>query len=173
MNCVNMKIKLDHTLYCKKYNKQIKLSDCKNCKLIEYAIKEQTKLKHIPVKSGQYPVKSGLRSNKPIKQRTSKQAKLEKDRFSIFTNNTELCLICQHNKKDHMHEVFCGCRRQVSMKWGICIPICKTCHREFQNDVNFNDYWHVKGQKAFMEYYNKSADEFREIFGRNYLDNDK
>src|SRR5574344_1438711 len=167
MNCVYIKIKLDHTLYCKKYNKEIKLSDCKNCKLIEYAIKEQTKLK----------------STKPMKQRTYKQAKMEKDRFSIIVTDMNKCAECHtYHKRSELnyHEVFYGTgKRQLSIKYGLVIPLCACCcHNQLEcTGIHFDkevcSKWHKIGQKVFMEYYNKSADEFRKIFGRNYLDNDK
>lgn len=40
-----------------------------------------------------------------IKQKSSKLAKLEKNRFSILTNNLEKCYFC-NNKKMELHEAF-------------------------------------------------------------------
>lgn len=149
MNCVYMKIKLDHALYCKKYNKQIKLSDCKNCKLIEYAIKEQTKLKH----------------SKPMKQRTNKLAKLEKNRFSILTNDMNHCYIC-HKSKSELHEIFAGRNRLNSMRYGCVIPICSECHRLLQNNAYQMQKLQSKCQIKFEKVY-KDID-FLSIFRKNY-----
>ena len=35
-NCINLKQKLDRTLYCKKKKKTMKISQCSNCKYKEY-----------------------------------------------------------------------------------------------------------------------------------------
>ena len=40
-----------------------------------------------------------------IKQKSNKLAKLEKNRFSILTNNLEKCYFC-NNKKMELHEAF-------------------------------------------------------------------
>lgn len=40
-----------------------------------------------------------------IKQKSSKLAKLEKNRFSILTNNLEKCYFCSE-KKEELHEAF-------------------------------------------------------------------
>lgn len=40
-----------------------------------------------------------------IKQKSSKLAKLEKNRFSILTNDLEKCYFC-NNKKMELHEAF-------------------------------------------------------------------
>ena len=57
-NCINLKLKLDRSLECRLTGKSITWIECKNCKL--------RKLK--------------LNNIKPIKQRTSKLAKAEKNR---------------------------------------------------------------------------------------------
>lgn len=57
----------------------------------------------VPKKSAQKrksPLKSGQ-----IKKKSSKLAKLEKNRFSILTNNLEKCYFCP-NKKMELHEAF-------------------------------------------------------------------
>lgn len=130
---------------CKRTNKEIKLCDCKNCPYKEYKTKEQ----------------------KQIKQRTSKLAKLERERFSLFTDDMSKCYFCP-NKKDHTHEIFCGRNRQNSMKYGLCLPICWKCHKKRQNDSVFNDRWHKKGQIKFNEIYPNL--KFEDIFKINYLD---
>lgn len=61
--------------------------------------------------------------NAQIKKKSKKLTKLEKNRFSILTDNLEKCYFCK-NKKMELHEVFRGRNRQKSMKWGLVIPIC-------------------------------------------------
>ena len=112
MNCKNLKQKLNRKLYCKKLKSDIKISECSNCKYKEYLIKtNSTKLKN----------------------RTSKQAKLERDRFSILTNDLDHCVICSA-KKEHLHEVCFGRNRINSIKYGLVIPLCLNCHEEMHRN---------------------------------------
>lgn len=147
MNCKNLKQKVNRKLYCNKLKREIKISECSNCKYRQYSIKSNsTKLKY----------------------RTKKQAKLERNRFSILTNDLDHCVICS-SKKDHLHEVFFGRNRANSIKYGCVIPLCSTHHTEMHRNKEWQDYWHIVAQKRFMEYYHKSVDEFIEIFKINYL----
>lgn len=150
-NCKNLKQKLDRTLFCKKKNKLIKISECNNCKYKEY--KNVTNCHQL----------------KQCRQKSKKLAKLERNRFSILTNDLEHCIICGA-KKDHLHEVFFGTgNRTNSMKFGCVIPLCCAHHIEMHKNKEWQDYWHIVGQKKFMEYYHKSIDKFIDVFGRNYL----
>ena len=154
MNCKNLKQKVNRNLYCKKLKSDIMISECSNCKYKEY--KTQTCSK------AQY------KTQKSMKMRSSKQTKLERNRFSILTNNLDHCVICG-SKKDHLHEVFFGRNRTNSIKWGCVIPLCSAHHVEMHKNKEWQEYWHIIAQKKFMEYYHKSIDEFIEIFKINYL----
>lgn len=155
-NCKNLKIKLNHTLYCKQLNKEIQLKNCTNCKFKEF-------------KSNNY------KNNSKIKSKTAKLSNLEKNRFSILTDDLEHCIICGKSPINK-HEIFFGSKnRQNSIKYGLVIPLCTAEHHN-QVDckgIHFNKElrleWQKKGQKKFMEYYRKSEEEFIEIFHRNYL----
>ena len=146
-NCKNLKQKLNKKIYCNTLKKEIKISECSNCKYKEYLIKSNlTKLK----------------------KRTSKQVKLERNRFSILTNDLDHCVICGA-KKDHFHEVFFGRNRLNSIKWGCVIPLCSLHHTEMHRNKGWQDYWHIIAQKKFMEYYHKSIDEFIDAMKKNYF----
>lgn len=147
MNCKNLKQKLNRKLYCNKLKRKIKISECNNCKYKEYSIKP---------------------NSTKLKTRTKKQAKLERNRFSILTNDLDHCVICGA-KKDHLHEVFFGRNRINSIKYGLVIPLCTSHHVEIHKNREWQEYWHVVAQKRFMEYYHKSIDEFVDIFKINYL----
>lgn len=71
--------------------------------------------------------------NKRIGLKSNKLSKLEKERYSILTTNLKKCYLC-NKKKEHIHEIYKGCNRQISMKNGFCIPICSMCHIE--TDLN-------------------------------------
>ena len=144
MKCKHLKTrskKYRYYNYCTKLKKEIQYKDCENCNLKEY------------------------KDYKPLKQKTSKQAKLEKERFSLFTDDLSKCYFC-NNKKNDMHEIFGGRNRANSMKYGLCLPICRSCHIKYQNDPVFNEIWHIRGQSKFEEVYPGLA--FLGIFKKNY-----
>lgn len=158
--CKNIKQKIGY-VYCNQLGKQIFASDCKGCAYFERNISKSDNY----TKNNKHCSK-GLKNG--LKQKSSKLAKLEKNRFSLFTDNLEKCYLCG-KPKEHIHEIYCGRNRANSMRYGECLPLCGVCHSKYQNDIAFNNYWHVEGQKAFMKHYEKTADEFREIFKKNYL----
>lgn len=144
MNCKNFRIrtkKYKKYGYCTKYKKEVSLF-CKECENLEY--KEQ----------------------KTMKKRTAKQTKREKNRFSLFTSNLDVCIVCG-NPKEHLHEVFFGSNRQVSIKYGLVIPVCSKCHRMIHNNAMLQDMWHVRGQEVFEMFYPEL--DFVSIFGKNYI----
>ena len=166
MNCINMKVKLNHTLYCKKYNKEIKLSDCKHCKLLEYATIQQNHIKMNKYSQNNKHSLNGLKT--PLKKVSKKQAKMERERFSIIDNNNkDKCMLCSSTYHLTWHELYCGRNKANSMKYGLCLRLCNSCHSKYQNDAEFNDYWHKKGQVAFGKAYPDLY--FEDIFKINYL----
>ena len=60
--------------------------------------------------------------------------------------------------------------RQLSKNYGLVIPLCEELHHNqyackgIHFDKKLCKKWQIIGQKAFMEHYNKTADEFRMIF---------
>ena len=145
---------------CKHTNKEIKLSDCKNCPYKEYKsnnsqIKRTTKNKH----------KEALNTVK-FRKKSSKLAKLEENRFSLFTGNMDKCYFC-NKPKDHIHEVIYGKNRSNSMKYGITLPLCEEHHRMMHNDITLTKEYRKKGQALFQETYPDL--DFQEIFKINYL----
>ena len=144
MNCKNLKQKLDRTLFCKKKNKIIKICECNNCKYKEYKIK----------------------SNNQIKKKSKNLNKLERNRASILTESNKCCM-CPSTADLTWHEVFRGRNRANSMKYGLCLRLCLNCHEKYQEDKDFNNYWHKQAQLKFKEVYPDL--DFLDIFKRNYL----
>lgn len=125
----------------------------------------------ISQKSGQKEAKSPLKSGQ-IKKKSKKLAKLEKNRFSIITKDLEHCYLCtkqgiKNIPKEDLHEVIEGKNRQVSMKYGLVIPICRKCHEIVTNDKTLQDKLHKVAQKEFKKHY--KIENFIQIFGENYL----
>ncbi len=144
MKCKHLKIrskKYKHFNYCSALKKEIQYSNCKNCEYKEY------------------------KTYKPLRQKSSKQAKFEENRFSLFTDDLSKCYFCSKPKND-IHEIFGGRNRTTSMKYGLCLPVCRSCHIKYQNNPLFNEIWHVRGQIKFEEVYSGLA--FLEIFKKNY-----
>lgn len=116
-------------------------------------------------KTGHKKTESPLKSGQ-MKKKSNKLAKLERNRFSIITKDLEHCYLCK-NKKDDLHEVVEGKNRQVSMKYGLVIPICRKCHEIVTNDKTLQDKLHKVAQKEFKKHY--KTENFVQIFGKNYL----
>jgi hypothetical protein len=114
-----------------------------------------------PDKSGQKQPKTGL------KKKSKKLAKLEKDRFSIITKELDICYMCNTTKKEDLHELIEGKNRQLSMKYGLVIPICRKCHIKVTNDKTLQEKLHKVAQKKFKNHYKN--ENFVQIFGKNYL----
>ena len=150
MNCINLKQKLDRTLYCKYKRCIIKLSECKDCPYKEY--------------KGNY---NKLQKTVLIKKKTSKLNKLERERFSILTKDLDHCIFCGA-KKDNLHEVIFGSNRLNSIKYGLVIPVCYKHHLECHKNSQLQDTWKKKAQMTFKKKYPDL--DFIKIFGRNYLD---
>lgn len=100
-----------------------------------------------------------------MKNKTSKLAKLEKERYSIMTDDLEHCYICGNDSVD-LHEVYAGTNRKMSMKNGFCLPLCRTHHRIAQLGKEENLFLKKMFQKKYEE--NHTREEFIKLVGRNY-----
>lgn len=96
-------------------------------------------------------------------------------RYSILTDDLEHCIICGRSNVNK-HEIFFGtANRQLSKNYGLVIPLCQVYHHNqyeckgIHFDKELCKEWQKIGQKAFMEYYNKTIEEFIQIFGKNHL----
>lgn len=101
-----------------------------------------------------------------MKKKTAKLSKLERNRYSILTNDLEKCFICK-KPADDLHEIFCGSKRQASMKHGFCVPLCRYCHIIVTNSYKFDAELRSLCQLKFETAH--SREEFIAIIGRNYL----
>ena len=155
-NCINLKRKFNQKLLCKKNNKEINIKQCNNCTYKEY--KNTIKPKSLYKNDKKY-IK--------LNNHSAKVRKLERNRFSLFSDDTEHCIICGSTYQLTWHEIFDGKNRPNSMRYGLCLRICLSCHILKQNDAIFNELWHKKGQAMFIKIYPDL--DFVSIFKRNYL----
>ena len=93
--------------------------------------------------------------------------------FSILPPNARYSTI-RTSVYCHRHEVFFGtANRQKSIKDGLVVFLTPEMHNMSNNGVHFNRafdlYLKQIGQKAWMEHYNKTIEDFIKEYGRNYL----
>ncbi len=84
------------------------------------------------------------------------------------------CYICGCHNWLEEHHIFNGNpNRKISEKHGLKVWLCHNCHNEPPHGVHHNRENALKlkaeAQEAAMLYYGWSKDEFRKIFGKNYL----
>lgn len=94
------------------------------------------------------------------------------NRYSIIQSEKK-CLVCG-SPYVHIHEIFFGtANRKKSIEWGLCAYLCATHHNMSKLGVHFNKVLDTKlkqhAQRRAMEYYDWDIDDFRRIFGKNYL----
>ena len=146
MKCINFRIRTrnyEKYLYCTKRGKEIEFKDCSNCKYKEFK-----------------PIKE-------LKKKSNKLKKIEAKRFSIITDNLKVCYVCKKKKKDDLNEIFEGSNRQMSMTYGLVIPICRQCHIEYDLNKELRQKYQREAQKKFEEKY--GHDLFMQEFKKNYL----
>ncbi len=74
----------------------------------------------------------------------------------------------------HRHEVFFGQNRQTSLKYGLFVYLMPAMHNMSDMGVHFNHEFDLRlkriGQRAAMNHYGWTVEQFVEIFGKNYLE---
>jgi len=160
--CKYLKQKLNRKLECKKDKNRIPFKDCKGCSF------KESESNNNQIKNTSKTNYKQLQSTTKLKNKSNKLAKLEKNRFSLFTNNKDKCMFCSATTNLTWHEIFRGRNRVNSMKYGLCLRMCLKCHVLYQEDPIFNDLWHKKGQVKFNKTYPDL--DFIDIFKINYLD---
>lgn len=101
-----------------------------------------------------------------IKQRSSKQAKLERDRDKKVVKSGK-CDVCHKNFK-HLdpHEVYGGSNRKRSIEHGFVKMLCRKCHQ----DEKILKQLKIDVQKEYEKTHTR--DEFIRIIGKNYIKGD-
>ncbi len=168
--CINLK-KRKNKPYCKLLNKEITFSLCGECDNKEYKKGSAKFSANVCEKNSTFIEKSSVASGQTkkakMRSKSNKLAKLERNRYSVFTEDLEHCYLCGKKKND-LHEVYAGRNRINSIKYGFVLPLCRKCHSLNQNNPFFNDYWHKQGQ-LYWEKNISSREEFIKVFRRNYL----
>lgn len=82
---------------------------------------------------------------------------------------------CNHSGDKARHEVFHGANRKKSKKYGAWLELCPACHDAVHEGAYYTASKTLdralkeSAQKQLMQYYGWTVEEFRAIFGKNYL----
>lgn len=99
-----------------------------------------------------------------MKQKTNKLKKLEQNRYSIFEDKSYRCYYCHRTGTNFdFHEVYGGSNRIRSIKNGLCVHLCRSCH---SNEMVLADL-----KKWCQKQYEKthSRQEFINLIGKSYI----
>lgn len=88
------------------------------------------------------------------------------------------CFLCGKNGNGdrlERHHIFQGANRSLSEKYGLVVYLCgDRCHRNGPNAVHRNKetakLLHQYGQRKAMRENGWTAEQFRNVFGKNYLE---
>ncbi len=151
MNCINIKQKMNKTIYCKKIKKEITFNDCSNCKYKEYKQHKQLKAKS----EYKYKIKKG-KCNRYYNY------------ISIMPKSVLYSTV--KIKGWEKHHIFGGiANRPKSEKYGLFVWLNEKQHRYLTEHPLENLKLKKIAQAVFMEHYNKSIEEFIKIFGRSWI----
>ncbi len=125
--------------FCRLNKQVITFNDCKNCLEVKY------------------------KEVKPIKKKTNKLAKLERQRDKNLIK-TGICEYCgKYSERLDPHEIYGGSNRKRSIKYKFVKLICPECHSNENKIMQLR----IDTQKEYEENY--SRDDFINLIGKSYL----
>lgn len=87
--------------------------------------------------------------------------------------DTKECYICGSCQWLECHHVFGGANRKKSEQYGLKVWLCHSHHNEPPHGVHFNinanQQLKATAQLKAMAHYGWSINDFRGVFGKNYL----
>lgn len=91
---------------------------------------------------------------------------------SILQDDCE-CFVCGTTRLLERHHVFGAANRKRSERDGMTVYLCKYHHNMPPEGVHFNkknrELLQAYAQKAWMDYYGKTKEDFLAAYGRNYV----
>ena len=88
----------------------------------------------------------------------------------------EKCFLCGRNRHAglEVHHIFQNAYRNKSEQYGATVVLCADCHRlaphAAHRDGATMKYLHQYGQRKVMQEQSWTVEQFREVFGANYLE---
>lgn len=84
-----------------------------------------------------------------------------------------ICFLCGNWEELEEHHIFTGALRPLSTKYKATVRLCPWCHRIDEDAVHKSrdtrEYIQDYGQRKVMREQGWTVDEFRAVFGKNYL----
>ena len=98
---------------------------------------------------------------------------MSKTEFCILPPNPRYSTI-RTRTHCHRHEIFFGTgNRQRSINEGMVVFLTPEMHNMSNRGVQYNRefdlFLKTKGQRAWMDYYGRTSEDFIKAYGRNYL----
>lgn len=109
------------------------------------------------------PLHKSAEKNVEIKKRSSKQAKLERERDKVLVKKGKCDYCGRYFEKLDPHEVYGGSNRKRSIKNKFVALLCRNCH---DNNKVIEEL-----KKKYQKEYEKehTREEFIELIGKSYL----
>ena len=83
--------------------------------------------------------------------------------------NEEVCFICGQYATECHHVLHGTANRKLADKDGLTVMLCHTCHMNLHDKGNFDKELQRIAQAKWMEHYGKSADDFRQRYGKSWI----
>ena len=108
-----------------------------------------------------------------LKEIKKKKKELESD-FCIMPKSTKYSTVRTKKYSERHEDFFSKAYRMKSIKDGLIIFLKKEDHRgtngvHGKNGDKFNRYLKRTAEKAWINYYKKTKEEFQQRYGKNYL----
>ncbi|MEG1011014.1 MAG: hypothetical protein RSD27_09660 [Ruthenibacterium sp.] len=92
---------------------------------------------------------------------------------NILFSECGVCYACGAHGYTERHHIFGAAMRKKSEQYGLTVHLCPYCHRDNKHGVHGDkdamERLHAAGQKAAMQQYGWSKDDFIREFYKNYL----
>lgn len=97
-----------------------------------------------------------------------------KEEFCIMNDNPPIWRNFRYDNRCHRHEIFFGTRnRQKSIDDGLVVFLPPELHNQGSLGVHKNKKFDLElkqlAEKIWCKHYNKTTDDFRERYGKNYI----
>lgn len=79
------------------------------------------------------------------------------------------CYICGQYPTEVHHCIHGIARRKLADKDGLTVNLCHTCHMRLHDLGVYDKELQKAAQVRWMEYYERSIDEFRARYGKSYI----
>ena len=93
-----------------------------------------------------------------------------------FYEIPERCFLCGTMGQMAHHHLIPGVPgRKLSEVYGLVVPLCPRCHERIHGKYGANELKMLRqyGQRLCMHDMQWTVDEFRQVFGKNYLEDDE